>query len=955
MYVIIRLYKAIYLGVTSLGIEDKERKRIIDRNIGIPIAIVSFLFLINLIFNVIKPINSFLLGFFGLLAYVILGVITVFGILITNHIKPKMGWKKILVLCLWLISLMILLQLSTSLNLFSDSYGSYLTNCYNNKLTAGGMLFGLFSYPLYYFTYTVGAFVFSIAFLVIMTAFMIYHIYDHFASKQVVMEENELADENRRSLSDDDDLVVDDSFIGEDEGVELATLDDAKEKAKQKLGLSRSAILKEDKPYHEKEQDSYEEAKNKGISKQDYIFTPYQPKQPTNPARPPRYVHDMEEEGETIQPTAAISKNTKRKLSEQEVRNLNFLRATNGSENVDENEYEAYEEEESQEDTLNQARQNYDYRRQETPQRTNIYNQTATPTLEEDSVKKSNYNTAWKTQQPQPEASRDVYDDQLTQQNYQARLERARAKAREREERKNRQPQQQISSPYSQVQMSQTSDLPQARRARYRQPSKYIKPPIDLLNIIRSSNVEDKDELNEKAEVLESTLASFGIPATVVSTTVGPAFTRFELQMPTGIPVKKVLNYTDDLAMSLESQGAIRIEVPIAGKNAFGVEVPNKEISTVGLRDIIESYNFQGSKSLMTFALGKDITGESKVARLDKMPHLLVAGSTGSGKSVCLNSLIISLLYKASPEQVRFILIDPKRVEFTLYNGLPHLLIPKVITDIDKAIKCLAWLIDEMERRFQLFSDAAVRNVTEYNDLTEVQNGSKAKMPFIVVIVDELGDLMAQNKKEIEEKIIRLVQKSRAAGIHLVLATQRPSVNVITGTIKVNLPSRIAFAVNSFVDSKTILDQAGAEKLLGRGDMLYSPSDAPEPTRIQGSFVDNTEVANIVNFVKENNEAEFDDEIEDQMFNKKNNGFDTTGGDDSEFDPLLKDAVRLTIRSNGISITKIQRAFGVGYPRAGKIVDQMEKMGLISAPDTKNQRTVFITEQEFEERFGEDF
>jgi len=952
MYVIIRLYKAIYLGVTSLGIEDKQRKKIIDRNIGIPIAIVSFLFLINLIFNVIKPVNSFLLGFFGLLSYIILAIIGVVGILITNHIKPKMGWKKILVLCLWLISLMILLQLSTSLNLFSDSYGTYLTNCYSNKFTAGGMLFGIFSYPLYYFTYTVGAFVFSIAFLVIMTAFLIYHIYDHFYSKQVIMEKNELAEENRRSLSNEDDLVVDDSFIGEDEGIELATLDDVKEKAKQKLGLSRSAILKEDKPYHEKEGDSYEEAKNKGVSKQDYIFTPYQAKQTTNPSRPPRYVHDMEEE-EEVQPTAAISKSSsKRKLSEQEIRNLNFLRATNGAENIDENEYESNDNNDFQEETTDSQKQNYNYRRRESAQRANIYNQPATPTLEEDSIKKSNYNTVWKNQQPK-EGS-DIYDEKLTQQNYQARLERARAKAREREEKKNKQFQQN-SSPYSQVQMPETSELPQSRRARYRQPSRYIKPPIDLLNIIKSLNVEDKEELNEKAEVLESTLASFGIPATVVSTTVGPAFTRFELQMPTGIPVKKVLNYTDDLAMSLESQGAIRIEVPIAGKNAFGVEVPNREISTVGLRDIIESYNFQGNKSLMTFALGKDITGESKVARLDKMPHLLVAGATGSGKSVCLNSLIISLLYKASPEQLRFILIDPKRVEFTLYNGLPHLLIPNVITDIDKAIKCLAWLIDEMERRFQLFSGSAVRNVSEYNDLTEVQNASKAKMPFIVVIVDELGDLMAQNKKEIEEKIIRLVQKSRAAGIHLVLATQRPSVNVITGTIKVNLPSRIAFAVNSFVDSKTILDQAGAEKLLGRGDMLYSPSDSPEPTRIQGSFVDNAEVANIVNFVKENNEAEFDDEIEDQMFNKKNNGFDITGGDDNDFDPLLKDALRLTIRSNGISITKVQRAFGVGYPRAGKIVDQMEKMGFTSAPDTKNQRTVFITEQEFEERFGEDF
>ena len=341
--------------------------------------------------------------------------------------------------------------------------------------------------------------------------------------------------------------------------------------------------------------------------------------------------------------------------------------------------------------------------------------------------------------------------------------------------------------------------------------------------------------------------------------------------------------------------------------------------------------------------------------KLSKGSLFGIFGATGSGKSVCLNSLLISLIYKASPADLRLLLVDPKRVEFTLYNGLPHLLLPKVITDIDKALCALSWLIDEMERRFNIFSEARVRNLEEYNNTEEVINGTKEKLPFIVFIVDELGDLMLQNKKEVEEKIIRITQKSRAAGIYLIIATQRPSVDVITGTIKANLPSRIAFAVSSFPDSKTILDQGGAEKLLGKGDMLYSPVDMPDPIRLQGAFVSNEEVEAVVEYVKEHNEADFDSDIEDQMFNKKQGGFNA-GGPNShqEFDPLMKDAVRLIIKTGGVSTSKIQRAFGLGFPRAGKIVDQMEAAGFISAPDNKKLRTVFITQQEFEERFGED-
>ena len=489
---------------------------------------------------------------------------------------------------------------------------------------------------------------------------------------------------------------------------------------------------------------------------------------------------------------------------------------------------------------------------------------------------------------------------------------------------------------------------------KYKNPPIYNRPTIDLLEVRESQQETDKEELAEKARVLEEMLSNFKIPAKVCSILEGPAFTRFEMQMPAGVPVTKITNYVNDIQMSLMTYGSIKTEIPIPGKNAFGIEVPNKTIATVGLRDIIDSDSFNNSKSLLTFALGKDITGEPLVARLEKTPHLLVAGQTGSGKSVCINSLIISMLYKASPQELRFILVDPKQVEFTFYNKLPHLLTPNVITEVDKAVSAFNWAINEMERRYMTFKNFAVRNIDEYNETDEVKNGFNEKMPYIVIIVDELADLFAQAKKELEEKISRLAAKARAAGIHLILATQRPSVNVISGVVKANLPARIAFAVQANQDSKTILNVGGAERLLGKGDMLYSPSDSPELRRIQGAFVSNEEIKKIVNYVIENNEADFDEEIEKAMFSKSGGGGFDANPNEEEFDPLMKDAVRVVIKTNGASISKLQRAFGIGYPRAGKIVDQMERVGFISPPDNKNNRTIYITQQEFEERFGED-
>ena len=481
----------------------------------------------------------------------------------------------------------------------------------------------------------------------------------------------------------------------------------------------------------------------------------------------------------------------------------------------------------------------------------------------------------------------------------------------------------------------------------------YIRPPIDLLNTISSSYSNDDYDVQTNVAILEQTLDDFKIPAKVRQVTKGPSVTRYEIQMPAGISVKKVQQHAEDIAMVLSANGKIRIEAPIPGKNAVGIEVPNKEVATIGLRDVIDSENFTKATSPLTIALGKDITGEAKVCDLRKLTHMLVAGTTGSGKSVCLNALIVSMMYKASPEDLRFILVDPKRVEFAIFNGMPHLMLPDVISEPEKALNALNWCIKEMERRYGIIEEARVKNLKEYNETTDVLNGTKPKLPLIVVIVDELADLMMYNKREVEEKILKLAQKSRAAGIHLVLATQRPSVDVITGTIKGNLPSRIAFAVTSFPDSKTILDCGGAERLLGRGDMLYAPQELPEPVRLQGAYISNSEVEAVVEFIKQNNDTDFDEETSKSIVSKQSSrsGFNLDNSDD--FDDYFEDALRLVIESGSASGSFIQRRLGIGYNRAGRIMDQMEREGFIAPSDGSNKpRAVLITMEEFERRFN---
>ena len=1017
------------------GIKNQKRQLVINR-IGIAMIVVFSILLINLIFGIVSFINSFLLGTFGLTMYAICIACIVIGILMVRNVKMTAQGSDIVYLSLCFGVLLIILHLATTTNIVDLNYSQYNVECYKLKNTAGGLLFSIITYPINkLLTHLVASFTVLVIIEIILIAFTTIHFINN-ASRKVkidnknVQAESEVKQKVDTKLDYDkhidnntqeslDDLIVSDDVVMQDEQVKTDdTVDDEdKIKAKSILGLSNQSqkvgkekgnIISNLRPTFEPTQDNKSIFENTYEEEYNYSSTV------NNHTKPQKFLHSDTE----------ISTKPERKLTEKDKENLKYLQDITGGY------FGKIEEEQKPQQPIKSSNSDYDVMQDlyDEDLTQNNYKTKFTPSHKKPEIKveakdvlfkksdspsylnnintdfsnnnnidynsnrnndrpNQNYNSQNTTnEKPYKNNSQMLFGDQFgndddiveepveinnnrysnnNSNNYQNNNyskpnnnfnQNNNNYSQDRNSNQNQfnQDRNSNNNQFSQPKVETPKESEKPKKV-YKKPQPYNKPPIDLLKSIDNSQVNHNDNNTEKARVLEETLAGFNVPAKVVSITKGPAITRFELQMQQGVSVKKVMGHIEDLSMVLEANGKVRMEIPIPGKNAFGVEVPNETIETVPLRDVIESYNFQGSKSPMTYALGKDITGECKVARIDKAPHMLVAGQTGSGKSVCLNSMLISLLYKASPEDVKIILVDPKRVEFTLYNGLPHLLIPKAITDIDKAIDALGWLVNEMERRYTIFSEARVRKIEEFNNKEEILSGVEPKLPYIVYIIDELNDFMMQNKKEVEDKIMKITQKSRAAGIHLVVATQRPSVDVITGTIKGNLNCRIAFAVASFPDSKTILDQAGAENLLGKGDMLFSPGNIPTPMRIQGAFVSNEEVEAVVEYVKEHNEANFDSDIEDQMFNNKQSGFNVGGNDSfASFDPMLKDAVRLAIKTGSISVSKLQRAFGLGFPRAGKIVDQMEAAGFISAPDSKKMRTIFVTQQEFEERFGED-
>lgn len=489
----------------------------------------------------------------------------------------------------------------------------------------------------------------------------------------------------------------------------------------------------------------------------------------------------------------------------------------------------------------------------------------------------------------------------------------------------------------------------------------YVFPPIDLLERSKNANQSTDAELRETALRLQSTLESFGVKARINNVSCGPSVTRYEIQPEQGVKVSKITSLSDDIKMNLAAT-EIRIEAPIPGKNAVGIEVPNTEVATVSFRELVESKEFKESKSKLTFGVGKDIGNQTIVGDIAKMPHMLIAGATGSGKSVCINTLIMSILYKASPEEVKLILIDPKVVELSIYNGIPHLLIP-VVTDPKKALGALNWAVAEMTDRYNKFSEVGVRDLKGYNQKIQQspyrEDIAHKEMPQIVVIVDEMADLMMVAKGDVEGAIVRLTQLARAAGIHLIIATQRPSVDVITGLIKANVPSRIAFAVSSQVDSRTILDGAGAEKLLGRGDMLFYPREYAKAVRVQGAFVSDDEVTRVVEFIKDQfKDHVYDQEIDAKIMESSQTADAQTAAADSQespedaLDAYFEEAGRMIIKKGKASIGFLQRVHKIGFNRAARIMDQLCEAGVVGAEQGTKPREILMTLEQFEELIG---
>ena len=472
----------------------------------------------------------------------------------------------------------------------------------------------------------------------------------------------------------------------------------------------------------------------------------------------------------------------------------------------------------------------------------------------------------------------------------------------------------------------------------------YEFPPVKLLGRDKPSKESaTEDDVRRMGQKLVETLRSFGVEARITEIIKGPAITRFELSPAAGVKVNKIVNLSNDIALNLAAV-SVRVIAPIPGKAAVGIEVPNEKVATVRLRDVIDSDEFRNFKSKTAFALGKDVGGKVRIADISKMPHLLIAGATGSGKSVCINSLITSIIYKADPNEVKLIMIDPKVVELQVYNGIPHLLIP-VVTDPRRAAGALNWAVQEMVKRYKLFAENNVRNLAGYNELAQV-NGDR-KLEQIIIIVDELADLMMVSAKEVEDSICRLAQMARAAGMYLVIATQRPSVDVITGLIKANVPSRIAFAVSNQIDSRTILDMGGAEKLLGKGDMLFLPMGANSPIRIQGAFVSDAETEAIVEYVKRDFSAKYDEEIMEHIERGADDGSSARDEEDGEADDMLPAAIQAVVEAGQASASLLQRRLKVGYARAGRLIDQLEERGIIGPHEGSKPRAVLMSRSEY--------
>lgn len=952
------------------------RKKVVG--LGVSLISIFSILLILVSFDFFHIFNIIILGTFGLFFYPICLFFIVLGILIICK-KPIKASRSVIVLSsFWLLVFLLILQLATSKNI-DAGFGEYLTTTFKGNLTAGGVIFGVLLYPIHYLTHTVASYILLSVALVVITAFLIDRIRLDIIAKNslkvtdadfsapetdVAIDDEEMAQDSlemqTEQIAEDEDNI----FIADEE-------DDEKETAREILGFStgkKRTIRDLDKIVEDSEKEDEEEVQTPQIS---------------TPNKPNIIVHDegfdsfknqiVENKQEKEEPKVdekALKEEERRKAAldylkiskgKFETKNMpkgldNVEPHTDSTQNTSSTANDMQQQTQlnsSRLDKINQLSQKINSNESSggLVAGVNPFAQKTNNDIYDENLTKSSFNQSMRDgQSSQPLRNNNVNNTQRPNTIIPNFIPAKAKEAYSGEANEN------IVEPtgprVTQQHMNEVFAKPRTPDKKiYTKPPDYVRPPLDLLRTYPTDIELDQEYIAEKGKVIVDTLKAFRIETKVINATKGPTFTRFELQMAPGIPASAVTNKIDNLSMALESN--CRLQVPIPGKNAFGVEVPNKKRMKVGLREILESSNFQESKSPLTFALGKNISGDCKVGCIDKMVHTLVAGATGSGKSICLNALLISLLYKASPEDVKLLLVDPKFVEFRAYAGSPHMLIPNTITDCDKAVDALSWLVTEMDNRYQKLNALGVKKISEYNETTEVKTGAVPKMYYIVMVFDEVNDFMTRAKKEIEEKIRLLAAKSRACGIHLILATQRPTVDVITGTIKANLPSRIGLTVGTAIDSKTILDAQGAETLLGYGDMLFLPFGSNDMERIQGCLIENDEVDNVIRFVKENNECHFDETIEDAMFNKHDDFDPTSHGAEEAFDPMLKSCLKYFIKAKKASASSLQGYFGIGYPKANKIVLQMEKAGFVSPGDSNGRRVLYITAQEFEERFGE--
>lgn len=942
--------------------EIKEKQPKIKKKANLPLI---FLCVFGLIFvGCILPFNfarNFLFGLFGLIIVgaSLVGVVISTLFLLKKKFYANKKYIAYLVSIVFIVTIIFHLILTSKLP--TTSYGLFLKETYLAKTTAGGLLFSLFTYPMTKLLTTPGAYVVSAIALAIFVGLLVDYI---------VVERNISSVEKKSKFNFDD---IEDFEMEEEKPIEIKQekkepVVDSKRLAKQKLGLEKteSTIISSSMPTYDV---NLQQAKP--LSKREYILTPLDPVIPAendifedntagyyNTRRKPAMPQPMREE---------LSQETR--LKQREEFNKTYVEQEEikpiQSEPVYEEKVETYEPSPEAE----QVEENYD------------------DVIMDDGEDLSEYETAFETDteieedreaDEIPDSIEEIneYEDEDTEEEDEGAEEIA-------VDLDNGEYKDEYSYERDDDGLGSTVDTevvrPSVDISKFNLPNvvskslveepeqkvepqkleipPYVAPPVELLNYLENPIRISDDELQNNIERLEQVLEDFKVPAKVNNVQVGPAVTRYELTMPRGISVNKIAQMADDIAMTLASNGAIRVEAPIPGKNSVGIEVPNAQVSPVSLRELIDSEAFRSRGNPLSFVLGKDINGDIIFCNLDKMPHMLVAGSTGSGKSVCLNTMLLSLCYKSGPQDLRLILVDPKMVEFTQYNGLPHLLIPEVITSKDMTINALDWAIKEMDRRYAMFAKNRVVNINEFNRSEIVKSGKEQKIPFIVIVVDELADLMLEAKREIDDRINKLAAKARAAGIHLVLATQRPSVDVITGTVKANLPSRIAFALTNYMDSKTILDGSGAEKLLGKGDMLFKPQDKPEPNRVQGAYVSSSEIYNVIEFIKNNNRPVYDDNAGRAIKNPHQDRVqmnESNARDNTEFDPVLKDALKWFIQMKQASGSMITRRYSVGFNRAGRIMDQMERAGFIGQQEGSKPRQVLITMDEYKAIFGDE-